>query len=105
MISSQTIAENSDPPAVALPRRTMDEYVGTYNVADDFVYKIARTGDDLVGSLNGAPPSPIKAEVADVLFTPGQPRLRKIIQRDAHGKITGFVSCREGHDLVFKRVA
>lgn len=39
-----------------------------------------------------------------MLFTPGQPRLRKIIQRDARGKVTGFVSRREGHDLVFKRV-
>ena len=103
MISSQTLAENSDPPAVTLPRRTMDEYIGTYKVADDLVYKITRTGDDLAGSLNGAPPSPLKAEVADVLFTPGQPRLRKIIQRDAHGKVTGFVSRREGRDLVFKR--
>ncbi|HEX3758938.1 MAG TPA: DUF4440 domain-containing protein [Kofleriaceae bacterium] len=103
MISSQTLAENTDPPAVTLPPRTMAEYIGTYKVADDFVYKIARAGDGLVGSLNGAPPSPIKAEVADVLFTPGQPRLRKIIQRDARGKVTGFVSRREGHDLVFKR--
>ena len=104
MISSQTLAENSDPPAVTLPRKVIDEYVGTYKIADDFVYKIARAGDGLVGSLNGAPPSPIKAEVADVLFTPGQPRLRKIIQRDPRGKVTGFVSRREGRDLVFKRV-
>ena len=104
MISSQTLAENIDPPAIALPRKAIDEYVGTYKVADDFVYKIARAGDGLVGSLNGAPPSPIKAEVADVLFTPGQPRLRKIIQRDAHGRVVGLVSRREGHDLVFKRV-
>lgn len=103
MISSQTLAENTDPPAIALPGKALDEYVGTYKVADDFVYRIARGADGLVGSLNGAPPSPIKAEVADVLFTPGQPRLRKIIQRDARGKITGFVSRREGHDLVFKR--
>lgn len=104
MISSQTLAENSDPPAVTLPRKVIDEYVGTYKIADDFVYKIARAGDGLVGSLNGALPSPIKAEVADVLFTPGQPRLRKIIQRDPRGKVTGFVSRREGRDLVFKRV-
>ena len=104
MISSQTIAVNDDPPEVKLPAKLMDEYVGTYKAGDGFVFKIARAGDALTGSVNGAKPYPIKAELADVLFTPGQPRMRRIFQRDDKGKITGFVVRREGHDLVLKRV-
>ncbi|MEI9931079.1 MAG: hypothetical protein WDM89_11170 [Rhizomicrobium sp.] len=45
----------------------------------------------------------IKAEIADVLFTPGAPRTRKIFQRDAKGNVTGFLSRREERDLVFTK--
>jgi hypothetical protein len=34
---------------------------------------------------------------------PGQPRTRKIFQRNSEGKITGFVDRREGEDLVWRR--
>ena len=46
---------------------------------------------------------PLDVEVRDVLFVPGQPRIRKIFQRDPHGKITGFVDRRESWDLVWKK--
>jgi ketosteroid isomerase-like protein len=104
MISSQTIALQDDPPAAALSSTALDEYVGTYRGGPDFIYKITRNGDALGGAMSNGKPFVMKAELRDVLFTPGQPRLRRIFQRDAQGHITGFVSRREGHDLVFKRV-
>jgi hypothetical protein len=42
--------------------------------------------------------------LADALFTPGQPRTRKIFTRDANGRITGFASRREERDVVFTRI-
>ena len=104
MISSQTIALADDPPSVVLSDKELGDYVGTYSGGPDFMFKIARNGSGLTGTLGSNPTVAMKAEVRDVLFTPGQPRLRRIFQRDAQGKITGFVSRREGHDLVFKRV-
>ena len=103
MISSQTMAAQHDPPAVALPAATLDEYVGTYR-AGDFTYRIERDGDGLRGLPSGAPPVALKAELRDVFFTPGQPRTRRIFQRDAQGRVTGFVSRREGLDWVLTRV-
>jgi ketosteroid isomerase-like protein len=103
MISSQTIALADDPQAAALSDKALDDYVGTYSGGPDFVFKIVRVGTTLTGTLGNNPPVAMKAEVRDVLFTPGQPRLRRIFQRDAQGKIVGFVSRREGHDLVFKK--
>lgn len=51
------------------------------------------------------PPLPRAAELTDVLFTPGQPSKRRIFERDAQGKITGFVVRRDGRDaLRLKRV-
>jgi hypothetical protein len=46
---------------------------------------------------------PLLVEVHDVLFTPGQPRTRKIFQRDANGKVTGFLDRRGGEDVVWRR--
>ena len=104
MISSETLALPDDPPSIALSDKQLDDYVGTYSGGPDFIFKIARNGSELVGTLGANPPVAMKAEIRDVLFTPGQPRLRRIFRRDAQGRITGFVSRREGHDLVFKRV-
>jgi hypothetical protein len=105
MISSQTLAVDQDPPAIALPVSVLDEYVGDYKLSDDFIYHIARDGDHLTGSTNGGTPAVLKAEMKDVLFTPGpgQLGLRRIFQRDAAGAITGFVSRRQGRDFVLTR--
>jgi ketosteroid isomerase-like protein len=104
MISSQTMAAQDDPPAVSLAEQTLDEYVGRYAASPDFTYRIERKGADLVGYMQDGKPVALKAELRDVLFTPGQPRTRKIFQRDESGKITGFVSRREGHDFVLRRI-
>jgi ketosteroid isomerase-like protein len=104
MISSQTLAVPDDPPAVTLPTKVLDEYAGNYQAGPDFVLKIARSGDELTGVVGAGKPYPIKAELRDVLFTPGQPRTRRIVLRDAKGKVTGLRVRREGHDIELKRV-
>jgi hypothetical protein len=38
-----------------------------------------------------------------VLFTPGQPRSRKIMLRDAQGRVTGFTNRRDGRDVVWAK--
>jgi len=104
MISSQTMAAQDDPPAVKLPEQVLHEYVGTYEAGSDFVYRIECDDGELIGTPQDGKPSPLKAELRDVLFTPGQPRTRKIFQRDESGKVIGFISRREGHDVVLRRV-
>lgn len=103
MISSQTLALQQDPPAIALPDAVLDQYVGDYRMSDKFLYRIARDGDHLTGSMNGGTPVELRAEMRDLLFTPGQPRVRRLFQRDAEGRITGFISRREGRDTVLTR--
>jgi ketosteroid isomerase-like protein len=103
MISSQTMAAQDDPPAVKLPEQVLHEYVGTYEAGSDFTYRIECDDGELIGTPQGGKSSPLKAELRDVLFTPGQPRTRKICQRDESGKVIGLISRREGHDVVLKR--
>ena len=104
MIASQTLALRQDPPAVTLPSRLLDSSVGRYAIAPDYIYTIARNAGGLTGQTNGGKPQVLKAELADVLFVPGQPRTRKIFVRDANGQVTGFVSRREERDVVWKKI-
>ena len=92
-----------DPPAIKLPRKELEEYIGRYSAAPDLVYVILSDGQQLIGGHPGGAMKPLDVEVRDVLFVPGQPRIRKIFQRDAKGKITGFVDRRESWDLVWKK--
>ena len=93
-----------DPPTVTLPEKELRQYVGEYSAAPDLIYQIKFDGQRLVGGRKGASMKPLDVEVRDVLFVPGQPRIRKIFQRNGSGKITGFVDRRESWDLVWKKV-
>ncbi|MEP6899207.1 MAG: nuclear transport factor 2 family protein [Rhodanobacter sp.] len=104
MISSQTLALPDAPAAIRLPVSALDEYAGSYSAGPDALVKISRLGDALVSSTNHAKPAPLAVEVRDVLFTPSQPRTRRIFERGPDGRITGFLARREGHDIRFRRV-
>ena len=100
-----TYAVLKDPPAISLPPDELKQYAGRYSAAPDLVYVVRWDGSQLTGGREGGAMKPLLVEVRDVLFIPGQPRIRKIFQRDASGGITGFVDRRESWDLVWKKSA
>jgi hypothetical protein len=104
LLALQTIALQQDPPAVQLSDAALDQYAGRYQAAPDLIYEITRNGHDLAAGVVGGKPGAMKMELLDVAFAPGQPRVRKIFQRDAGGHITGFVSRREGRDVIWKKI-
>lgn len=104
LTSMQTIARQQDPPAMTLPPEVLAEYAGEYAVAPDLHITIALANGELTSSSNGGKPAPLKVELKDVLFTPGQPRVRKIFVRDAQGHVTGYLNRREGRDVVVTRI-
>ncbi len=96
---------NPDPPAVTLPSAELDAYVGRYELSPDMHYVIQREGDHLTGATEGRKARELKAELRDVLFVPGSPRSRKLFQREAGGRVTGFIDRREGEDLVWRKLS
>ena len=98
-----TYAMLKDPPTVSLPAKELEQYAGRYSGGTDLVYMIQWDGKQLSGGRPGGTMKPLEVEVRDVLFVPGQPRIRKIFQRDPNGNITGFVDRRESWDLVWKK--
>jgi Domain of unknown function (DUF4440) len=104
LVASQILALRTDPPAVPFTARQMQEYVGRYALTPAITYEIRRQGDGLEGQQNGRKAEPLKLEAPDVLFVPGKPRYRKIFQRAADGRVTGFAERREAWDLDWKRI-
>ncbi len=103
-MASQVFALLRDPPRAALPETTLDGYAGSYQLAPNVRIRIHRDADHLVAERDGRPPQSFVPELVDVFFTPGRPRTRRIFQRDARGRVTGFVDCREGEDIAWQRV-
>jgi Domain of unknown function (DUF4440) len=103
LVAGQILALRNDPPAVQLEPAKRAEICGRYRL-EDLEFEIRCVGDGLEGQQKGRPARPLRVEAPDVLFTPGQPRYRRIIQRDAQGRITGFLERREAWDLSWKRL-
>jgi Domain of unknown function (DUF4440) len=104
LIASQVHAALIDPPAIPLQPARLDEYAGIYRLTREITYTVKRGGDSLSGERTGRPAQMLKAEATDVFFVPGQPRIRKIFQRDSGGRIVAFVDRREGRDVRWERM-
>lgn len=72
--------------------KTLDEYAGVYEDGAGTSFTFARKGDDLTAS-----------QARDIVFTPGHGTTPKVFQRDASGKVTGFICLRGQNSVLFKR--
>lgn len=103
LLAAQILALRTDPPSISMNAARQAEICGRYRLGD-LEYEIRCLADGLEGQQQGRGARPLRFEAPDVLFVPGQPRYRRIIQRDAQGRVTGFVERREAWDLNWKRV-
>jgi len=102
LLSAVVLAMRTDPPAVPTTAEQRRPYCGRYALGD-LSYLVRCEADGLTGGTPGSPGKPLRLESPDVFFVPGEPRIRRIFQRDAAGHITGFAERRESWDLVWKR--
>ena len=102
MVASQGRQLQQDPPVANLSPKELDDYVGTY-AAGSVRVTISRQGNELVTSTFGVQAVRLDAEVRDVFFVPGLSRMNIAFQRDAGGRITGYVRRRDERDLVFAK--
>jgi hypothetical protein len=103
LLAGQILALRTDPPAIQQDAAKRSEICGRYRLGD-LEYEIRCVGDGLEGQQKGRGARPLRFEAPDVLFIPGQPRYRRMIQRDGQGRVTGFLERREAWDLSWKRV-
>ncbi len=106
LIASQVLAEKTDPPAITLPAKQLAQYVGKYQLKDSAsTYSLQLVDGQLIGTRDARKPVTWNAEASEVFFLSGDPRIRKIFQRDASGKITGFIERRESWDVIWLKIA
>jgi hypothetical protein len=102
MIAGQVLAERTDPAGIKLPASQLAQYVGTYRLKNsEPSFTLTLADGQLMGTRNGRKPAQWNAEAPDVFFIAGDPRIRKIFQRDASGRVSGFVERRESWDIVW----
>jgi hypothetical protein len=92
-----------NPTPITLTSSQIDELVGTYRNMDS-TYLIRREGDRILGGKPGEPFVVLKAETRDVLFQPDNVYKRDVFQRDAGGRVTGFVARYENIDRPWIRI-
>lgn len=99
LISEQVSAVQKDPPVIGLTQKQLCAYEGTYALTEAILATVRCTSQGLLVEREARPSVTYVAEFEDVFFVPGQPRTRRIFQRDSRGRIVGFVDRREGEDV------
>ena len=103
LLGSQVLAVHQDPPAATLDAATLCAYAGRYVLTPEISVTARCEGAVLVFERAGRANRTFLPELKDQFFEPGQPRTRRLFQRDAGGAITGFVDRREERDIQWKR--
>lgn len=67
-------------------------------------YVIRREGDRILGGTPGRPFVLLMAETRDMLFEPDNVYKRDVFQRDANGRVTGFIMRNENTDRTWVRI-
>jgi len=102
-LASQVLAVLQDPPERKLDAKVLCGYSGSYELTADIKGAIRCTHDELLFERPGRPARHFRSELLDVFFEPGEPRTRRIFERDAKGRVTGFVDRREARDVTWRR--
>jgi hypothetical protein len=105
LISAHTAAVLKDPPAITLAPKQPCEYTGTYLLTAEIQIVIRCTAEGLESTRTGQKPVIYRAEAVDVFFVAGQPRTRRIFQRDSGGRVQAFVDRREGEDIRWRKLS
>lgn len=105
LIARHTAAVLKDPPAIQLPLEELCAHAGVYQLTPSITTTVRCTPDGLISERTGRPAATYLPELGGVFFIPGQPRTRRIFERDAQGRVVGFVDRREGEDVRWPRIA
>ncbi|HZU50826.1 MAG TPA: nuclear transport factor 2 family protein [Sphingomicrobium sp.] len=105
LIASQVIALRTDPTSVDLSAKLWAQYVGRYQLPDGLTMDIEWNGNSATMRKGMASARSLKAELADLLFVPGEPRVRYLVERRDGGEVARLIQRRESWDIVWKRLS
>ncbi len=87
---------------ILLDSSTLDEYLGTYQLAPTLALVITREGNQLMTQATGQGKIPIYAESKDNVFAKAMPADIQIMRTE--GKVTGLVLKQNGREMKAPKV-
>ena len=103
IVAAQVLRYYEDPAAGKVDAARLDDYVGTYELADGVRQTVSREGDKLVTKRTGRAEQVLVPEVTDLFFRPGVEG-RLLFRRNDAGKVDALIDRRNNEDVVWKKV-
>jgi|SRR5215207_7014796 len=104
IVSTQVMAVPSERKPAAVDPKSLDSYVGQYELAPAVTYTVTREGDRLFGQRSGGAKEELLPLCADMFYRKGVWRGEKVFARDAQGRVVRLLDRRENNDLVWRKV-
>ena len=104
VVSTQVMALHNERKPAAIDLKSLNSYVGQYQLAPEVTYTITREGDKLFGQRSGRDKEELLPLCVDIFYRKGSWRGEKVFQRDARGRVVALLDRRENNDLVWKKI-
>ena len=104
LVSTHVMAIPNERKPMVIDPKSLDAYIGQYELAPDVAYVIAREGDKLFGQRTGRAKEELLPLCTDVFYRKGVWRGEKVFERGEQGRVVRMLDRRENNDLVWKKV-
>jgi hypothetical protein len=104
VVSTQVMALHNERKPAVIDLKSLDSYVGQYELAPEVTYTITREGDKLFGQRTGRAKEELLPLCVDIFYRKGSWRGEKVFQKDAQGRVVALLDRRENNDLVWKKI-
>ena len=104
IIATQMLRYYEDPSPGTIDLKSLDQYIGTYQLAPEVTLTISRQGDDLYRTRGKNPTEKLIPEANGIFFRQGVEG-RILFPADRSGKIDHLIDRRNNEDLVWKKIS
>ena len=103
IVAGQVLRYYEDPASIPLDPKTLDRYVGTYELAPKVTMTITLEGGQLFSQREGRPKELLLAEAAGVFFRKGIEG-RRLFRYASDGSVEALIDRRNNQDIIWKKI-
>ncbi len=103
IVASQAMRHYADPAVGKVDPKTLDKFVGTYELAPDVTMTVTKEGDHLFAQRTGRGKEELFPEAADIFFRKGVEG-RRLFRYADDGSVEALIDRRNNEDVVWKKV-
>jgi len=104
IVAGQIFRYYEDPAPGEADPRTLNDYVGSYELAPGRTMAVSREGTQLLRQRGDGPKSELLPEAGPIFFRKGVEG-RTLFRRGQNGKVDALIERRNNEDIVWKKVS